>query len=222
MQFEDLEDFLLSDRAPESTMQLCDLDGFLTGLAVGPEMIMPSEWLPAIWGEDGEPEFADEDEAANVVGTIVKRFQAIGQALETGQEDALDPIFMTAPDGTVIAGDWAEGFMDAVRMRPSAWQPLFDDNNAILYAAPIVALCLNDQGESPFDLEVPGLAKIYSNAPNLIPGAVISIDRFWRQRQANDNSRPSDAMQPIKRQKIGRNELCPCGSGKKYKKCCGA
>jgi uncharacterized protein YecA (UPF0149 family) len=22
--------------------------------------------------------------------------------------------------------------------------------------------------------------------------------------------------------KVGRNELCPCGSGKKYKKCCGA
>jgi uncharacterized protein YecA (UPF0149 family) len=22
--------------------------------------------------------------------------------------------------------------------------------------------------------------------------------------------------------KVGRNELCPCGSGKKYKRCCGA
>ena len=26
---------------------------------------------------------------------------------------------------------------------------------------------------------------------------------------------------PAKKRKIGRNELCPCGSGKKYKKCCG-
>lgn len=25
----------------------------------------------------------------------------------------------------------------------------------------------------------------------------------------------------VKGQKIGRNDLCPCGSGKKYKKCCG-
>ena len=25
----------------------------------------------------------------------------------------------------------------------------------------------------------------------------------------------------IAEKKIGRNELCPCGSGKKYKKCCG-
>jgi tetratricopeptide (TPR) repeat protein len=29
-------------------------------------------------------------------------------------------------------------------------------------------------------------------------------------------------MAPITRQKVGRNEPCPCGSGKKYKKCCGA
>ena len=29
-------------------------------------------------------------------------------------------------------------------------------------------------------------------------------------------------MKPIVNpSKIGRNELCPCGSGKKYKKCCG-
>ena len=30
-------------------------------------------------------------------------------------------------------------------------------------------------------------------------------------------------LTPYKREypKIGRNELCPCGSNKKYKKCCG-
>jgi uncharacterized protein YecA (UPF0149 family) len=26
---------------------------------------------------------------------------------------------------------------------------------------------------------------------------------------------------PVTVSKIGRNEPCPCGSGKKYKKCCG-
>lgn len=28
--------------------------------------------------------------------------------------------------------------------------------------------------------------------------------------------------QPRRVEKVGRNEPCPCGSGKKYKKCCGA
>jgi SEC-C motif domain protein len=28
-------------------------------------------------------------------------------------------------------------------------------------------------------------------------------------------------QQPAKSQKVGRNDPCPCGSGQKYKKCCG-
>jgi uncharacterized protein len=49
-----LDAFLLSDRAPEEGMGLSDLDGFLTGIVVGPELILPSEWLPIVWG-GGEP-----------------------------------------------------------------------------------------------------------------------------------------------------------------------
>ena len=41
---------------------LSDLDGFLTGIALRPELVMPSEWLPIIFGGD-VPEFADEVEA---------------------------------------------------------------------------------------------------------------------------------------------------------------
>lgn len=32
---------------------------------------------------------------------------------------------------------------------------------------------------------------------------------------------PPKKPQPVRRKKIGRNDPCPCGSGKKYKKCCG-
>ncbi|MEL7569873.1 MAG: SEC-C metal-binding domain-containing protein, partial [Eubacteriaceae bacterium] len=33
----------------------------------------------------------------------------------------------------------------------------------------------------------------------------------------------SDAkVQAVNKNKVGRNDPCPCGSGKKYKKCCGA
>ena len=38
-----------------------------------------------------------------------------------------------------------------------------------------------------------------------------------------DLPKPQDAPKPVKRDmpKVGRNEPCPCGSGKKFKKCCG-
>jgi preprotein translocase subunit SecA len=36
------------------------------------------------------------------------------------------------------------------------------------------------------------------------------------------NRRGDKPVPPDRRRKVGRNETCPCGSGKKYKKCCGA
>lgn len=221
MRFEDLEDFLLSDRAPESSMLLSDLDGFITGLAVSPVAIMPSEWFAEIWGQDGKPEFVDNDEATRVASTILRRFHENCEALDTGREDALNPIYWISPDGTRIAADWAEGFMDAMRMRPDAWQPLFQDSHAILNLAPILSLTQDENGNLAHELQNPDIAEIHANAPDLIPEAVIRIDRFWRQRHGDHASRPSQNVQPVPRQKVGRNELCPCGSGKKYKKCCG-
>ncbi|MBT7745398.1 MAG: UPF0149 family protein, partial [Alphaproteobacteria bacterium] len=43
---EELDEFLMSEDAPEDCLQISDLDGFLTGIVVGPELIMPSEWVP--------------------------------------------------------------------------------------------------------------------------------------------------------------------------------
>ena len=40
-------------------------------------------------------------------------------------------------------------------------------------------------------------------------------------QQTKPNLSPSDAQQPKRANKIGRNDRCPCGSGKKYKHCHG-
>ena len=45
-------------------------------------------------------------------------------------------------------------------------------------------------------------------------------DEFEDDYEDNDNFE-AEVMKPLqKKKKIGRNEPCPCGSGKKYKKCC--
>ncbi len=48
-----LDSYLSSDDAPENCMMISDLDGFLTGVLCSPDLILPSEWLPVVWGEDG-------------------------------------------------------------------------------------------------------------------------------------------------------------------------
>jgi SWIM/SEC-C metal-binding protein len=38
----------------------------------------------------------------------------------------------------------------------------------------------------------------------------------------SDLEKALNPPQPVQSEKVGRNDPCPCGSGKKYKKCCGA
>ena len=84
-----LDAFLMSDQAPENCMQLSDLDGFLTAVAIGPELVMPSEWLPMIWG-DGEPEFETAEQAQGIINAIMVRYNEILQRFEV-QIETGDP-----------------------------------------------------------------------------------------------------------------------------------
>src|SRR5262245_65598401 len=103
---EALDCFLMSDRSPPDCMTLSDLDGFLTGIAVGPELVLPSEWLPLVWGGEA-PEFADESEAKAVLGAIMARYNEI---LRQIADDTFDPILCTDRGGPLIDEDSAEGY----------------------------------------------------------------------------------------------------------------
>ena len=213
---EALDRFLMSDASPEDCMQLSDLDGFLTGIAIGPELVMPSDWLPAIWGGD-EPVFESIEQAQTVMGTIMGRYNEILRALSTDPE-AYAPLFWEDPSGEVIAADWAEGFVDAIRLRPEAWRPLLEDREALVMLMPILALCGDAEGGSPLELDLEEDADLLAETPELIPACVAGIDGFWKERRG----RPMAGSGRAKSAKVGRNDPCPCGSGRKYKRCCGA
>ncbi len=139
-----LDSFLMSDRAPSESMMLSDLDGFLTGIAVGPELVLPSEWLPLIWGGEA-PEFADEAEAKAILGTIMGRYNEV---LRQVRDDAFEPVFWADRDGTLIAADWAEGFLQAIMLRADAWRRLLKSKRDGLLLLPILALCGDVNGNS--------------------------------------------------------------------------
>ena len=48
-------------------------------------------------------------------------------------------------------------------------------------------------------------------------GAYRNFRQHWQVSSGAHTSEPRRNAP-----KVGRNDLCPCGSGKKYKKCCGA
>ncbi len=49
-EIDELNAFLMSDATPEDCMHIVTLDGFLTALAIGPKLVLPSVWLTPVWG----------------------------------------------------------------------------------------------------------------------------------------------------------------------------
>lgn len=171
-----LDEFLMSDQAPLDCMMLPDLDGFLTGIAIGPELIMPSEWMPVIWGGE-QVSFDNEQQAQTILGTIMGRYNDILTQIANKE---IEPIFMETPKGEVIAADWAEGFMQAVHLRHKAWKTLLESDQNSGLIVPIAALCCDEKGDCLLNIDSETENSLYEAAGELVPAAVLAIADFWR------------------------------------------
>lgn len=162
------------------------------------------------------PEFADEAEAKAILGAIMGRYNEILRHLA---DDDLDPVFWATRDGTLIAADWAEGFLRAIMLRADAWERLFKSKRDGQLLVPILALCGDDKGESLLGIPPNEEDRVMEQAVEFIPACVAAIDAYWRAKRPRHVPMPVSAAPPSHAIKIGRNDPCPCGSGRKFKKC---
>ena len=216
---EALDEQLCALAADGETMLLSEFDGFVTGLIVCPDLIPPSEWLPAVWGDaddDSAPAFESEHHAHTVMQLVMEHYNSVADELHHRPKD-FAPIFEvdTITDETLWEL-WIAGFEAAMALRPSAWARILDsgDEDAQTALACLLTLCAIDRGES--DLAAEAIEDLTQSAPDLIPVLVRTLST-WR-RGASGLGRPANTSRSTK---VGRNDPCPCGSGKKYKKCCG-
>src|ERR1700687_4403299 len=77
----------LADLDGDEPMLLTELDGFLAGILVCPDLIMPGEWLPMVWGggnKDAAPAFENTKQVEQLVGLIMERYNAVAADLQRG------------------------------------------------------------------------------------------------------------------------------------------
>ena len=110
---------------------------------------------------------------------------------------------------------WIDGFDTALQLRPGAWARVRGGDGARSALAGLVALVQIGRGESTLPKEQ--VDDLTAKAPDLIPHYIETLNA-WRISQQVTGQFTTEA--PTFR-KAGRNEPCPCGSGKKYKRCCG-
>ena len=224
-ELEELDAFLLSAATSDETMLLDQLDGYLTAIVIGPTTLNMSQWLSGIWGKDEEePPFETMEEAQRIMQMIMRHYNSIIWGLEH-DADAHEPIFgVFVPQAEsrefLDAEMWAAGFIEGLALCRPDWQPLFDDPRGQEWLAPIRLLGDDDLSDSELaQTDTPAQREALTEQ---IQASVASIYRFWLPyRQAIHELQQARTV-TREHPKVGRNDPCPCGSGKKFKKCCGA
>lgn len=216
-EFKELDQFLLSDARADDGMTMDSLHGYLTALAIGPEEVLMAEWLPKVWGEAATegPQFKSQKEAERIVGLIARFMNEVAITFEVAPKE-FEPLFCEHEyEGrTLLDGDaWAWGFWEGINLRAEAWEPIWSSNIAEM-VQPIYLLGADEIEEEEMAL-VDDPAKRHKLAVEM-EAAIPHIHRFWQPLRKS-------AVQQVQRTepKVGRNDPCPCGSGKKFKKCCG-
>lgn len=198
---------------------LSELDGLLAGVIISPDFIPPSEWLPCIWDgghHTSGPVFKNDADIQETINLVMYHYNQIIADLENGR---YVPIFdgIEDDDDFIMWETWACGFMTAIRLRPESWQTYVHSRDEGISTAAAILMTLGDIADEGDNIENPALAYLDDEAPDLIPTAVLALHGARIKSQENPFSKPQQAHAS----KVGRNEPCPCGSGKKYKKCCG-
>ncbi len=186
-------------------------NGFITAAIVSPRFIPPGEWMPHLIDPSSADLSAEEHQFAEKL--MLAEYRMLLDSLAARDEDYA-PYFWEDLDGRLITRNWAEGFLEGILLCKDAWAPVFDGDGRI----DLVTLFILQQDEeflAKIAEEGIGQGESLEAAQAELP---ILIHELFES--SPHGSLRNDGAYKHAGKKIGRNDPCPCGSGKKYKKCC--
>ncbi|KHA54541.1 preprotein translocase subunit SecA [Aeromonas hydrophila] len=201
--------------AGPSAMNIEMLDGFFAALICGADTVLPSEYLPHVFGE--EHCFDSHDQATEILGLVMRHWNTIASELlrTLEKDDVYLPVLLADADGLVHGNDWAHGFMRGIQLRPYSWQELIGSEE---FGGPMLPIMILTHEHDPDPaMRPPEITP--DKRDELLMMMIAGMTHIYRYFAPH---RQSTAKEPLRRlsRKVGRNELCPCGSGRKYKHCC--
>jgi uncharacterized protein len=231
-EFAELDDLLAATPEPLEPCDAVMLDGYLCGVLVQPVLLQPDAWLAHVFDLEGRP-LPDEADAAWLERTrtlVLRRHAALNRALV--EDGWFDPLILEFDDEHPAEID------DPVL---AALHPVSQSLMPWVVGFQHATVCFPDLLEMPDDAVMTAMARMYRHLPaetdeerevvetldreqplttleDAIEDLVLSVadlaDLTREQRYKVDT---------VKREtpKVGRNDACPCGSGKKYKHCHG-
>jgi len=222
---QNLQEFLASPARPAGTMSYHELCGFLFSIACSPDLVQPSEWLPMIF-DDQDPGYADPEETNAILQQIITLYNDVNQQVVSGRPflpEECQPTEVAEENFTSPLGEWSAGFMCGHGWLSETWdsclpEELDDELGSCVmvlsyFADPRLAEAYHQ--EAAIKAVTAGemartVVKIFGDA--MASYALIGRSLYLALNEMAEEDAPA--------LKVGRNEPCPCGSGKKYKHCC--
>jgi uncharacterized protein len=229
VEINELDELLAAVPAPYETVDAVILDGYLAGILVQPVQLEPEQWLAPVFGTEGMPEPGiegwSEKQHTRLVTLITRRKDEILRGiLEDGWFDPIIPM-IEEEDGKPAQGEsaleglgyWTAGFEWALANFPqleeaalpgvpdlldSIWRHLPDQDEA----QQAITKALNE------DHPLKGI----DDAIEALVFDVVDLAQIGIEQRHKVETIVRDGP------KVGRNDPCPCGSGRKYKQCHGA
>ncbi|WP_020408574.1 UPF0149 family protein [Hahella ganghwensis] len=218
------------DRA-HNTLNLYQTEGFLFAVACCPQDVQTSDWLQVVLGEDE----AFEVDGGQEVGQLLEHMYAVIEKqtaegvyqLSDDYEFSWDVeerrAFEQWCEGILLADEWLEPqWMDALSQAyhrdPVSYEKLSHDLDDVvgLFKILVDVDAALDVLEKDSAAEVDDFRQQLRDSYEVIGDYLTAYMRAGNGLAVYYHSDPQIRQEP----KIGRNDACPCGSGKKYKKCC--
>ena len=168
-----------------------------------------------------EEAFASQPQLKDFLDLVMRHWNAIAETLQAG--DVHLPLLLEDEHGITHADDWAQGFLRGMALRRADWGELLNDEDEGGWIIPIFALAHeHDPDPAMRPYREPMSAERREDLIVRAAAGITAIYRYFepRRRMLADlrSERPTHRHTG---RKIGRNDPCSCGSGKKYKHCCG-
>ncbi|MCL2525316.1 MAG: UPF0149 family protein [Betaproteobacteria bacterium] len=212
-----LEELLEDDIFAGEAMRLDEIQAMLCAVVSGPQPVMPAVWLPEALGENIEA--ASDPRVGETLELLMRLNNDIAAALLA--DETIAPILYPVDEsgeqydyaawadsyifGANLAGDWFELAGKHADDLSELLEPLFLLNGMLKED-------IEKSGERWFPPAEE--ARLVADIEDNLPLIVQTLYNFWRRE---------GAAAPLRREapKSGRNDPCPCGSGRKFKQCCG-
>ncbi|GAD28938.1 export cytoplasm protein SecA ATPase RNA helicase [Photobacterium leiognathi lrivu.4.1] len=195
------------------------IEGALFAANANPKPMEPEIWLPVLAGStvDGEAVMpSDEDKVA-----VLNHFEMQYRTVKAGEYQLPTELqWQENGEANAVLAEFAKGFLTVWQYIEPNWEAQIASDGTMRMLSALLTtlmLCVDEAGtleqmEQAGFMGMPAPSELYPQLPLMLTEVMMAADQLQIGAGAQ-------AINPYKN--VGRNDPCPCESGKKFKQCCG-